>query len=109
MKNKTIILKEGQFKKLLENRMNEITAVEIADILSEIQCTGESIKSLVIKKLKSFGFENVTIKFLGYSDNNDLTYIVHTEGPVFVFKAKSEFEGEQPCLSIYDVVSYSKN
>ena len=34
MKNKTIILKEGQFKKLLENRMNEITAVEIADILS---------------------------------------------------------------------------
>jgi len=109
MKNKTIILKEGQFKKLIENRMNEISAVEIADVLSEIECTGENIKSLVVKKLTSFGFEDVIIKFLGYSDDNDLTYIIHTEGPVFEFKAKSEFEGEQPCLSIYDVVSYTKN
>ena len=106
---KTIILKESQIKKLIESNINEVSAKEIADILASVKCTGESLKSLVVKKLNSFGFEDVIIKFLGYSDDNDLTYIVHTEGPIFEFKAKSEFKGEQPCLHIYDVESYTKN
>jgi hypothetical protein len=108
MGRKSIILKESQVRRLLENRINEVSAEEIANTLASIECTGEDLKKLIKGKLISYGFEDVRINFLGYSEpEKDLMYIVYTEGPIFVVKARSE-KGETPCLNIYDVESYTK-
>jgi hypothetical protein len=109
MANKTIILKETQFKRIIENRMNEVTAVELADVLKDIPCTGESIKSLISKKLMGYGFDDVNIKFLGYGDDKKLLrYIVHTEGPIFVINTMSNSESQPPCMEVMDVTAYTK-
>ena len=72
-----IKLTESQLEKLTETRINEVSAIELANVLREIPCTGESIKSLISKKLMEYGFEEVNIKFLGYGeDKKILQYIV---------------------------------
>lgn len=110
MKRKNIILTESQLQRLTEIRIQEYTANEIVNILSSIDCTGESVKTLVSRKLSELGFEEITIKFLGYGGISDeLKYIVYTEGPVFVFTAKSKSNVNPPCMDIVDVVSYTKN
>lgn len=106
---KVIKISELQLQKLTESRINEVSTVEIANVLKSIDCTGESIKSLITKKLLSYGFESVNIKFLGYGDDKkDLQYIVHTEGPIFVIITRSNPESEVPCMGVMDVIAYTK-
>ena len=108
--NKSIILKESQFKRIIEGRVNEVTAIDIANILKDIPCTGEGIKSLISKKIMGYGFEDVNIKFLEYGKNDKkiLRYIVHTEGPIFVIDAMSNSEAQPPCMEVMDVIAYTK-
>jgi len=104
-----IKLTESQLEKLTETRINEVSAIELANVLREIPCTGESIKSLISKKLMEYGFEEVNIKFLGYGeDKKILQYIVHTEGPIFVIDTMSNSEAEPPCMEVIDVIAYTK-
>jgi hypothetical protein len=104
-----IKLTESQLEKLTETRINEVSAIELANVLKEIPCTGESIKSLISKKLMEYGFEEVNIKFLGYGeDKKILQYIVHTEGPIFVIDTMSNSEAEPPCMEVMDVIAYTK-
>lgn len=104
-----IKLTESQLEKLTETRINEVSAIELANVLKEIPCTGESIKSLISKKLMGYGFEEVNIKFLGYGDDKKiLQYIVHTEGPIFVIDTMSNSEAEPPCMEVMDVIAYTK-
>ena len=106
---KVVKITESQLQKLTETRINEVSAIELANILKDIPCTGESIKSLVSRKIMEYGFEDVNIKFLGYGDNKDrLDYIVHTEGPIFVITTKSNSDGELPCMEVVDVIAYTK-
>jgi hypothetical protein len=110
VKTKNIILKESQFKRLIEGRMNEISAIDIADVLKDIPCTGDGVKSIISKKIMDYGFENVTIKFLGYGKDNKkvLRYIVHTEGPIFIIDTMSNSETQPPCMEVMDVIAYTK-
>lgn len=104
-----IKLTESQLEKLTETRINEVSAIELANVLKEIPCTGESIKSLISKKLMGYGFEEVNIKFLGYGDDKKiLQYIIHTEGPIFVIDTMSNSEAEPPCMEVMDVIAYTK-
>jgi len=90
--------------KLTESQLEKLT-----NILKDIPCTGEGIKSLISKKIISHGFENVSIKFLGYGeDKKDLQYIVHTEGPIFVVTTRSNSEDNPPCMEVMDVIAYTK-
>ena len=107
---RVIRLTESQLEKLTEARINEVSAIELANVLKEIPCTGESIKSLISKKLMEYGFEDVNIKFLGYGeeDKKILRYIIHTEGPIFVVDTMSNSEAEPPCMVVMDVIAYTK-
>jgi len=107
---RVIRLTESQLEKLTEARINEVSAIELANVLKEIPCTGESIKSLISKKLMEYGFEDVNIKFLGYGeeDKKILRYIIHTEGPIFVVDTMSNSEAEPPCMEVMDVIAYTK-
>ena len=107
---KVIRLTESQLEKLTEARINEVSAIELANVLKEIPCTGESIKSLISKKLMEYGFEDVNIKFLGYGEDDKkiLRYIIHTEGPIFVVDTMSNSEAEPPCMEVMDVMAYTK-
>lgn len=90
--------------------MNEISAIDIADVLKDIPCTGEGVKSIISKKIMGYGFDEVTIKFLGYGkdDKKILRYIVYTEGPIFIIKTMSNSEHQPPCMEVMDVVAYTK-
>jgi hypothetical protein len=105
---KIIKLTESQLERLTQNRINEVTALELADILKNIPCTGESIKSLITKKLKEYGFQKVDIMFLGYDEQNKkiLKYIVHTEGPIFTIDTMSNANTEVPCMDVIDVTAF---
>lgn len=107
---RVIRLTESQLEKLTKTRINEVSAIELANILKEIPCTGESIKSLISKKLMEYGFEDVNIKFLGYGeeDKKILQYVIHTEGPIFVVDTMSNSEAEPPCMEVMDVIAYTK-
>ena len=107
---KIIKLTESQLDKLTETRINEVSAIELANVLKDIPCTGEGIKTLISKKLMEYGFENVNIKFLGYGENDKKTlrYIIYTEGPIFVVDAISNSEAQPPCMEVMDVVAYTK-
>jgi len=107
---RVIRLTESQLEKLTESRINEVSAIELASVLKEIPCTGESIKSLISKKLMEYGFEDVNIKFLGYGEDDKkiLRYIIHTEGPIFVVATMSNSEAEPPCMEVIDVIAYTK-
>jgi hypothetical protein len=106
---KVIKLTESQLERLTETRINEVSAIELANVLKEIPCTGESIKSLISGKLMEYGFEVVNIKFLGYGDDKKiLQYIVHTEGPVFVIDTMSNSQAQPPCMEVMEVVAYTK-
>jgi len=107
---RVIRLTESQLERLTEVRINEVSAIELANVLKEIPCTGESIKSLISKKLMEYGFEDVNIKFLGYGeeDKKILRYIIHTEGPIFVVDTMSNSEAEPPCMEVMDVIAYTK-
>ncbi len=106
---KIIKLTESQLDKLTETRINEVSAIELANVLKDIPCTGEGIKTLINKKLMGYGFENVNIKFLGYGeDKKILQYIVHTEGPIFVIDTMSNSEAQPPCMEVMEVLAYTK-
>lgn len=109
MKRK-IILKEHQLKKLIESRVNDFNIEDIAQKLESIECTGADLKYLVRDILKNYGYEDIKVLFLGYENQTkDLRYIVHTEGPVFTYKTKSEVTAnDRPCLNIYDVKVYQE-
>ena len=109
MKRK-IILKEHQLKKLIETRINDFSVEDIAGRLESIECTGEDLKYLVREILSKYGYEDVKVLFLGHDEQTkDLRYIAHTEGPVFVYKTKSEVTADnRPCLTIYDVKVYQQ-
>ena len=109
MKRK-IILTENQIKKIIESRVNDFNMEDITNNLSKIECSGADLKFLVTKILKSYGYEDIKVLFLGHDDiTKDLRYIVHTEGPVFTYKSKSEVTtDDKPCLSIYDVKVYKE-
>ena len=94
---------------LTETRINEVSAIELANVLKDIPCTGEGIKTLINKKLMGYGFEDVNIKFLGYGeDKKILQYIVHTEGPIFVIDTMSNSEAQPPCMEVMEVLAYTK-
>ena len=105
MKKKIIILKEHQIKKLIETRVNDFNIEDIARHLESIECSGEDLKYLVKDILKKYGYDDVKVLFLGYDDQTkDLRYVTYTEGPIFVYKTKSEVGPEdRPCLTIYEV------
>ena len=107
---RVIRLTESQLEKLTESRINEVSAIELASVLKEIPCTGESIKSLISKKLMEYGFEDVNIKFLGNGEDDKkiLRYIIHTEGPIFVVDTMSNSEAQPPCMEVMDVMAYTK-
>ena len=107
---RVIRLTESQLERLTKTRINEVSAIELANVLKEIPCTGESIKSLISKKLMEYGFEDVNIKFLDYGeeDKKILQYIVHTEGPIFVIDTMSNSEVQPPCMEVMDVIAYTK-
>lgn len=107
---RVIRLTESQLEKLTESRINEVSAIELASVLKEIPCTGESIKSLISKKLMEYGFEDVNIKFLGYGEDDKkiLRYIIHTEGPIFVVDTMSNSEAQPPCMEVMNVIAYTK-
>jgi hypothetical protein len=107
---KKIILHEHQVKKLIESRINDFNIEDIAHHLESIDCSGEDLKYLVTKILRKYGYEDVKVLFLGYEEQTkDLRYMVHTEGPLFVYKTKSEVSAEdRPCLTIYDVKVYQQ-
>lgn len=106
---RVIKITESQLNSLVERKVSDYTAIEFANILKDIECTGESIKHIVEKKLSAQGFEEVNIKFLGYGEyKDDLKYIVYTEGPIFVFTARSRSEMEPPCMEIANVITYTK-
>jgi len=106
---KVIKLTESQLEMLTKTRINEVSAIELANILKEIPCTGESIKTLISKKLMTYGFVDVNIKFLGYGENKKiLQYIVHTEGPIFIIDTMSNPNSEPPCMDVVDVIAYTK-
>ena len=109
MKRK-IILKEHQLKKLIETRINDFNVEDIAGKLESIECTGEDLKYLLKGILNKYGYEDVKVLFLGHDEETkNLRYIVHTEGPIFVYKTKSEVSAEdRPCLTIYDVRVYQQ-
>ena len=109
MKRK-IILTENQIQKLIESRINDFNIEDIAGKLESIECSGEDLKYLVSKILKNYGYEKVKVLFLGHDEETkDLTYIVHTESPIFTYKTKSELSDEnKPCLTIYDVKVYQQ-
>ena len=71
---------------------------------------GDGVKSIISKKIMDYGFENVTIKFLGYGKDNKkvLRYIVHTEGPIFIIDTMSNSETQPPCMEVMDVIAYTK-
>lgn len=102
---KKIILKEHQIKKLIETRINDFNIEDIAQKLENIDCLGADLKKLVSDILKKYGYEDVKVLFLGHDEETkDLRYIAYTEGPIFVYKTKSEVSPEdKPCLTIYDV------
>lgn len=107
---KKIILKEHQLKKLIEMRINDFNVEDIAQKLESIACTGADLKYLVREILSKYGYENVKVLFLGHDEQTkDLRYVVHTEGPIFTYKSKSEVSTEdKPCLTIYDVRVYQQ-
>ena len=106
---RVIKLTESQLAKLTESRIKEVSTVELASALKELPCTGEGVKELINKKLMEYGFEDVNIKFLGYGKNKKrLKYIIHTEGPIFVVKTRSNTDLELPCMEVFDVVAYVK-
>lgn len=106
---KILKITESQLNTLVERRTSDYSAIEVAKLLKDVECTGESVKHIVEKKLLSTGFEEVIIKFLGYGEyKDDLKYIVYTEGPIFTFIAKSRSEMEPPCMDIVDVIAYTK-
>jgi len=77
---KKIILTESQVKKLLETRVNDFNLEDITQKLESIDCSGA-----------------------------DLKYLVHTEGPIFTYKTRSEVSSnDRPCLTIYDVRAYQE-
>lgn len=102
---KKIILKEHQIKKLIEARINDFNIEDIAQHLESIDCTGADLKYLVMDILKKYGYQDVKVLFLGHDEETkDLRYVTYTEGPIFVYKTKSEVTAEdKPCLTIYDV------
>jgi len=102
---KKIILKEYQIKKLIESRINDFNVEDIAQQLENIDCSGEDLKYLVTNTLRKYGYEDVKVLFLGHEEvTKELRYIAYTEGPIFVYKTKSDVSPEnRPCLSIYDV------
>jgi hypothetical protein len=106
---KVIKITESQLNQIVEKRSSDYSAIEVANFLKDIECTGESVKSIVQRKLSEYGFEDIIIKFLSYGDNpDDLKYIVYTEGPIFTFVAKSRSEMEPPCMDIIDVIAFTK-
>lgn len=108
MRKKTIILNETQLKRLVENRINGIGSQDIANKLSSIGCSGEDLKTLMEDEVSKFGFTDIRIKFLGYTEDKNLMYLLFTEGPIFVVKARSENTHETPCLNIYEVTPYQQ-
>ena len=109
MKRK-IILKENQLKKLIEARINDFNIEDIAGKLESIECTGADLKYLVKEILNKYGYEDVKVLFLGHDEQTkDLRYVAYTEGPIFVYKTKSEVTADdRPCLTIYDVKVYQE-
>ncbi len=107
MGKKTIILKESQLKRLMEIRVNEVNANEIAQTLESIDCSGEDLKFLMEKKMMEYGFEDIRINFIGYDEEKNMMYMLYTEGPIFIVKAKSSL-GETPCMDVVSVDSYTK-
>lgn len=106
---KVIKITESQLERLTERRVKEVSAIDLAFELKKIECTGESIKSLISKKLNENGYEDVNIKFLGYGESQkELQYIVHTEGPIFVIDTMSNSEANPPCMEVIDVIAYTK-
>ena len=107
---KKIILREDQIKKLIEARINDFNLEDIAHALENIECSGESLKTLVTRNLRKFGYTDIKVLFLGYEEETkDLRYITYTEGPIFTYKTKSEVNMEgNPCLTIYDIKVYQQ-
>ncbi len=106
---KIIKITESQLENLTKNRVNEVSAVELIDVLKNIPCNGESIKSLIYGKLVTYGFKDVNIKFLDYGENKKiLKYVVYTEGPVFVIETMSNSKVEPPCMEVLNVFAYTK-
>lgn len=104
---KIIKITESQMEKLSEIRLNEVTAAEVAKVLEQIPCTGQSVKSLISKRLYEYGFKDVTVKFLNYGDNKKkLNYIAHTEGPIFIIETISNSKVSPPCMEVLSVIPY---
>lgn len=106
---KIIKITESQLDSLTKRRINEVGAIELANILKQLPCTGESVKKLISDKLLDYGFTDVNVKFLGYGENRKiLRYVVHTEGPIFIIDTMSNSEVQPPCMGVMDVIAYTK-
>jgi hypothetical protein len=105
---KKMVISEEQLKRIMEFKVNELNVIDVAKQLKHLPCSGDSIKNLVINKLRELGYQDVKISFIGYEDEtNNLMYTIYTEGPMFVIKAQSS-NTDKPCLEINYVQAYDK-
>ncbi len=105
---KKILINEDQLKRIMEFKKNEYDIIDVAKQLKRLPCSGESVKTLVDRKLVELGYRDVKINFVGYEDEtNHLMYSIYTEGPMFIIKANS-VGGDKPCLEINYVQAYDK-
>lgn len=92
----------------MEFKVSELNVTDVAKQLSDIPCTGENIKNLVIGKLNELGYQDVKVTFIGYEEEtNNLMYSIYTEGPLFVLKVQSS-GSDKPCLDVVYVQAYQK-
>jgi hypothetical protein len=105
---KKLLINESQMKRLLENSVEERSLVDVAKALKNVECTGESVKTIVKRELNRLEYNDVRISFIGYEEEtNNLMYSIYTEGPMFVIKAQSSGQ-DVPCLNIIYVQAYNK-
>lgn len=108
MGRKNIILSESQVRRLMEIRIDEISAENVAEKIKNIPCTGRDFKTELTELVLKQGYEDVRIKYLGHDDNvKNMMYLVYTEGPIFNVKVSGSSE-EKPCLSVFEVNIYNK-
>jgi hypothetical protein len=105
---KKMLISEDQLKRIMEFKVNELNLVDVSNQLKTLECTGESVKSLITNKLGELGYTDIKVNFIGHEDEtNNLMYSIYTDGPMFVVKTQSS-TGDTPCMEVVYVQAYDK-
>jgi hypothetical protein len=105
---KKMLISEEQLKRIMEFKVNELNLTDVSKQLENLECTGESVKTLIINKLGELGYVSIKVNFIGHEDEtNNLMYSIYTDGPMFVVKTQSS-AGDTPCMEVVYVQAYDK-